>query len=261
MAKVSVVARERARAAPLPPGFAGKAAALAYVDGPAPIHLHLIDLPAAGALTIGPLAGDCAVYLWDGAVTVGDRKLPAGSSMIVEHGARLALSGAGAGACLLCFAGTTPPPGKAGGAVHLLPAAAVPRLASEPGASGVSGGLHADADCPTCAVWLHENRFPAGPALSPEQAARGIHAHSEDEIIFVTSGAMRLGTRLVGPGTALAIAADTLYGFTPGPDGLGFVNFRAAMPGDIRFAHGASISETGYWRERVARPVYAGLPG
>lgn len=83
-----------------------------------------------------------------------------------------------------------------------------------------------------------------------------MHSHSEDEIIFVAAGAMRLGHMLVGPGTAIAIAADTLYSFTPGPEGLSFVNFRAAMPGDIRFAHGASMSETRFWRERVGRPDY-----
>ena len=140
--------------------------------------------------------------------------------------------------------------------MRLLPAERVPRMAAEPGSSGVSGGLHADSDWPGSAVWLHENHFPGGMELSPEQAARGIHSHSEDEIIFVTAGAMRLGQRLVGPGTAIAIAADTLYSFTASPEGLSFVNFRAAMPGDIHFASGASISETGYWRERVGRPDY-----
>ena len=39
-------------------------------------------------------------------------------------------------------------------------------------ASGVSGGLHADSACETCAVWLHENHFPAGMDLSAEQAER-----------------------------------------------------------------------------------------
>ena len=37
---------------------------------------------------------------------------------------------------------------------------------------------------------------------------------------------------------------------------MGFVNFRAGTPGDIRFANGHAMSETGYWRERVPRPAY-----
>jgi hypothetical protein len=116
--------------------------------------------------------------------------------------------------------------------------------------------MHFAADCPTCEIWLHENHFPGMAAPTPEEQSRGVHSHSEDEIIFVTAGRIRLGTRLHGPGTALAIAADTLYGFTAGPEGLSFINFRAGRPGDIRFASGMAISETGYWQERVTRPDY-----
>jgi len=47
-----------------------------------------------------------------------------------------------------------------------------------------------------------------------------------------------------------------MYSFQTGPDGLSFVNFRAGMPGDIRFANGMTISETGYWREKLPRPDY-----
>ncbi len=262
MAKVSVMTREKARGGVAPAGFAGSATAEAYFAGAKdPIHLHLCRLAPGAALAIGPAATDCALFVWQGEVRAGGAALPAGSSAIVEHGAALAVTGGGAGeALVLCFAAAAPPARpRAGGQVHLLPAGRVPRMLAEAGASGasgVSGGLHADSGCETCAVWLHENHFPGGIGQTPEQAQRGVHSHSEDEIIFVTAGAMRLGARLVGPGTALAIAADTLYGFSAGPEGLSFVNFRAAMPGDIRFAHGAAISETGYWRERVGRPDY-----
>ena len=243
MAKVAVRLREQARGS-------------AYFDGAGdPIHLHLNILKPGEQLVIGPMASDCAAYVWQGAVMAGAVHLAAGSSAVVGRGTSLELTGAGGEDTLvLCFAGSAEQDGL--GAVRLLPAERVPRMTAEPGASGVSGGLHADSDWPGSAVWLHENHFPGGMELTPEQAARGIHSHSEDEIIFVTAGAMRLGNRLVGPGTAIAIAADTLYSFTAGPEGLSFVNFRAAMPGDIRFAGGASISETGYWRERVGRPDY-----
>ena len=248
MARVAVRLREQARGT-------------AYFDGAGdPIHLHLHSLQPAERLVISPMANDCSVYVWQGAVVAGGVDLAAGSSAVVGRGASLEVTGlelAGAGgeeALVLCFAGSADKDGL--GTVRLLPAARVPRMAAEPGASGVSGGLHADSDWPDSTVWLHENHFPCGMELTPDQAARGIHSHSEDEIIFVTAGAMRLGHKLVGPGTAIAIAADTLYSFTAGPEGLSFVNFRAAMPGDIRFANGASINETGYWRERVGRADY-----
>jgi len=116
--------------------------------------------------------------------------------------------------------------------------------------------MHFDSACPTCANWLHENRFPPSGPPTSEEEARGVHSHSEDEIIFVTSGSMRLGRKLAGPGTAIAIRAGTLYSFAPGPEGLAFINYRAAKPGDIRFASGTVMSETKYWRDRLPRPEY-----
>ena len=262
MAKVAVVGPERARAVDAVAGLAGSGKLRAYVDGAGnSVHLHLASLGAGEALRVGAMPGDCAAYVWQGDVLAGGVALAMGSSAIVEQGGELELTGGAAGAQVLLFSGAEA--SGAGGAtvgggghVHLLPSADVPRMAPEPGASGVSGGLHADSACPTCAVWLHENHFPGSLELTEEQAARGVHSHTEDEIIFVIGGEIRLGSKLYGPGTALAIAADTLYGFTAGPDGLSFVNFRAAMPGMISFAHGAQISETGYWQEKVPRPVY-----
>jgi quercetin dioxygenase-like cupin family protein len=52
------------------------------------------------------------------------------------------------------------------------------------------------------------------------------HAHTEDEIVYVLKGAILLGARTVGPGDALYVAKDTLYGFKTGPDGCSFLNFR-----------------------------------
>jgi hypothetical protein len=116
--------------------------------------------------------------------------------------------------------------------------------------------MFADSGCETCAVWLHGNSFPPSGPPDAEAEKRGVHCHSEDEIIVVIDGAMRLGRKLVGPGTAIAIRADTMYAFTPGPEGLSFVNFRAGVPGDIQFANGMTISETGYWKDRLPRPDY-----
>ncbi len=178
-----------------------------------------------------------------------------GSSLIVERGAQAWLQAGSEGAVLLAFAGTCAGRGE-GGHVHLLPQSRVPGCERMSVQSLAGGAIHADSDCPSCEVWLHENRFPGADAPDPESARLGVHSHREDEIIVVLGGAMRLGNRLVGPGTALAIAAGTLYGFTPGPDGLSFINFRARRPQDIRFADGRTMSETGIWREILPRPEY-----
>ena len=259
MPKVSVVTREKAHEVAKAPGFAGPAGALAYFDDErSPLHLHSHRVAPGQSLRIGPMPTDCVAYVWHGTLEAGGWVMAQGSSLIVEHGEVLEVTGGEAPAELLTFHAARPSEcARAGGNVHLLPVERVPRLADMGGGSEVGGGMHADSSCPTCEVWLHENHFPAGrPPLTPEEEKRGVHSHSEDEIIFVVDGEIRLGNKLYGEGTAVAIAADTLYSFTTGPQGLSFINFRAGKPGDIRFANGMAISETGYWKDRKLTPDY-----
>ena len=212
MAKVAVVTPDRAREVLSPPGFAGTGRVKCYLGGDRdPLHLHLHTLAPGEALGIGPQAADCVAYVWRGDVVAGGVALTAGSSAIVEHGEALALRAGSAEAQVLTFAAARADrQSRPGGHVHLLPGERVPRLESLPGSGGVGGGIHADSACPTCEVWLHENSFPGGTEYSPEAAARGIHSHSEDEIIFITRGEIRLGAELFPAGTAVGIAADTL---------------------------------------------------
>lgn len=257
--RVSVVPFAKSRPAPLPPGLSGNVETRACVAGEGrPLHLHHHAIAPGQVLTIGPRGVDCLAYVWQGAVGAGGHVLPAGSSLIVEHGQALDIRAAdGSAAQVLTFTASAPPAHpRAGGHVHLLPAGWVPKSADMGGGGNVGGGMHADAACDTCEIWLHENHFPAMEPLTPEAQARGVHSHSEDEIIFVTHGSIRLGNRLFGAGTALAIAGDTLYSLSAGPEGMSFINFRAGTPSDIRFASGMTMSETGYWRERLPRPDY-----
>jgi hypothetical protein len=259
MPKVAIVTPEKAYAATSPPGIAGCGRVSAYLAGERdPIHLHLARLAPGESLHIGPLAADCVTYVWDGAVAAGTAQLASGSSAIVEQGAQLDLAGAGPqDAVVLIFAGSAATAhGRGGGHVHLLPTERVPRAEALPGSQGLGGGIHADGSCASCEVWLHENHFAPAEPLSPEQAARGIHSHSESEVIFITSGSIRLGQKLFSAGTAVAIAADTFYAIAPGPEGMSFINFRAGTPSDIRFASGMAISETDYWKERLPQPAY-----
>jgi hypothetical protein len=258
MPKVSIMTPEKAHPVAPPTGYSGLAEAVAYFEGEkSPLHLHLHEIAPGETLRIGQSGTDRLAYVWRGGVDAGGCRLAKGSSMIVEHGQALDLKGHMELSAVLSFsAARAPAAPREGGHVHLLPVERVPRVASVGGASGVGGAMHADSSCPTCELWLHENFFPGAPPLSLAEQQRGVHSHTEDEIIFVIDGQIRLGTKLYGSGTALAIAADTLYSFTAGPDGLSFVNFRAGTPGDIKFANGACMSETAFWRERVAQPVY-----
>jgi len=228
-----------------------------------PIHLAVCRLSPGETGTLAGGGGEGAAYVWQGSLRFGATDLPAGSSLILEAGAQPAVSAGTDGATVVLFHANQPAKagqakvGQVPGAVHLLPDSQVPRYAPEPGAGGAAGGLHANGECPTCQVWLHENQLPGmAGGDTAAVAERGIHSHSEDEIIFITAGTMRLGARLVGPGTAIAIARDTFYSFTPGPEGLSFINFRPARPSAFRMKQGGSFDEPGYWQERVSPPVY-----
>jgi hypothetical protein len=257
MAKVSVKTRSQAKDTSLPGGYSGTAKATAYFDEPRqPLHLHLLEVQGSESIHVEADGVDKLLYVWSGAVKAGGHPLAKGSSLIVERGAALDVSGSELGAVLLAFsAATAPAKPLPGGNVHLLPAQNAPRSDSLGGTVGLGGVMHADADCPTCQVWLHENRFP-GRDIPRSDDEAGVHSHSEDEVIFVIDGEICLGRKLYGPGTALTIAADTLYSFTAGPKGLHFVNFRAGKPGDIQYAKGPPMSETAYWREKLPRPEY-----
>jgi quercetin dioxygenase-like cupin family protein len=75
---------------------------------------------------------------------------------------------------------------------------------------------------------LFEVEFQPDAAVQP-------HAHSSAEIIYVTKGELVLGARRCGPGAAIYIDADTLYGFRAGPRGATFLNFRGDPRPDYLF--------------------------
>ena len=84
--------------------------------------------------------------------------------------------------------------------------------------------IYADSSSEGCDIWFHSGETPDGVYDFVDQ----LHSHSQDEIIFVVSGSILIGPRRYGPGTAFAVAADTIYSFTVKEQGLHFINFRAS---------------------------------
>ena len=66
---------------------------------------------------------------------------------------------------------------------------------------------------------LFEVRYVPGAAVA-------VHAHIEDEIIYIVEGSMKVGNRELLPGSSLFVAGNTLYQFRAGDGGLRFLNFR-----------------------------------
>ena len=66
---------------------------------------------------------------------------------------------------------------------------------------------------------LFELRFEPDSEVS-------VHAHEQDEILYVVGGSMKLGHREIGPGSSVFVQGNTLYSFGAGKDGLQLLNFR-----------------------------------
>ena len=250
MAKVAIRTVDQAASAPPPAGAEGTVETRSFFDGDRhPIHLQLYRLGPGARVPLTAESADLCIYVWEGEVAAGDTLLDERSSAVVQQGASLDVTAGKAGAALLVF-NVREGEAHAGAHVFLLPNARVPRTYAMGGNEGIGGALHADAHDPTPNVWLHENDY----AMADKETE--LHSHSEDEVIFVRAGSVRIGNRLFGPGTALAIAADTLYEFWSGPDGLSFVNFRGTSPTYKKADGSLVLDEAELWRQAVGKPEF-----
>jgi hypothetical protein len=256
MPRVSIVCADDAPVVAAPSGTSGLVTTRAIFSGDSdPIHLYLHRLNAGAAVCFSGSSTDCLLYVWDGAATAHGARLTARSSAIVEYGASLTVNAGAEGAGILEFrVKDRNAEDRAGGHVHLLPSERVPRVEINEG-KRVGMALHADSHCPTCRLWLHENDYPDADVETD------VHSHSEDEVIFVRAGSIRLGNRVHGPGTALAIAANTKYGFFSGRAGLSLVNFRGASPTYTSADGTVVMDEAELWRARVKQPEYLTVIG
>jgi hypothetical protein len=256
MAKVQFVRPDRAAQIEAPTSEAGRIQSRAYFNRETdPLRLQVHELTADTVLNADSLGTDTLVYVWMGAVVVQGVRLAERSSLIVERGAFAEIGAVGNAATLLFFTPKKQPPGEPTAPhLRLLPRERVPCNRDLGGQGLVGGALHADASPQSCHLWLHENDFYVGG--NPV----AVHSHSEDEIIFVRDGELRVGNRAYGPGAALAIAANTKYGFHAGPAGLSFVNFRASAPTYKSCDGTHSMDEAEFWRSQTGRPQYLELP-
>ena len=256
MAKVRVRTIDQATECPSPSWSDGSVETRCYFSGKNDlVHLYLDRLMLGSTMRIADPTQDRLIYVWAGEVLAGGHVLASGSSFIAEHGAQVDVVARSEEALFLSFsAGAQPSHRYEGGKVHFLPVECVPRVEGE---NGTSGGLHAGGSRRDCSYWLNENSLPGDMAsLSREDLEKGIHAHPADEIIFVTQGSIRLGEKLYPAGTAIAIAAHTLYGFAPGPNGMNFITFRPSGTNAIRFSASVDYSESSYFQKAAERLAY-----
>ena len=167
--------------------------------------------------------GEEAVFVLEGDIEVGGVRCGPESSAIIEAGVAASLR-AVTNAKIVHFgpSSTDAPtgglfgaPGDVGRGVHVLTLEEARPLSTD---GGYGARYFTDSTCDTCRITF----FKVSVA---EATVTASHVHSEDEIIHVLTGELRVGRTVVGAGTSIAIPADYRYGFrTPGP--FSFLNYR-----------------------------------
>lgn len=244
MAKISIATVAAAPTAVPPQGNETTAGPvetrLVFATAATPIQVRHHALKPDGTVHWHASKADHCVYVTHGTVEIGGVEVTSGGMFVVEHGASAEAAANDGDAELIVF-NHRRSPAKAGAHVHVLPADRVLRT-DDIGGHGVGGALFANSDCPTCELWLHENTYKhAGIDAT-------LHYHTEDEVIFVTGGEIVLGRRRFGVGTAISIAANTVYGFHTGEGGLAYVNFRASAPTFGMAGKTDTMDERQFWR-------------
>jgi mannose-6-phosphate isomerase-like protein (cupin superfamily) len=184
--------------------------------------------------------GDEALYIRAGELEIADNRVREGGVLIVESGVA-ALVRAVVQTSVLHQGPTDPeapvngligPPAAADRGVHVLGPTDAQRVHTPSG----HNDFFADSTCPTCRISCFiPSIFTDGRESQPFIAPS--HSHSEDEIIHILDGEMRMGRHRLTPGMSVAIPGGRRYGFRL-PKGCRFLNYRRDLA-TVTFAPGS----------------------
>jgi hypothetical protein len=183
------------------------------------------ELADGAVLRWSPQHGDEAVCVLEGSLAVGERQCGAGGALVVESG--VACEARAIGRTVVAHYGPVdehaPGDGPYGApsadshGVHVV---------GERGWYASGGGEHnraiwwADSTCPTCRLTVFQ-------VHSEGRDEKGVaHHHTQDEIIFLVSGAVRMGALRYGAGTAISIPANMRYALAGDGSPRSFLNYR-----------------------------------
>ena len=189
----------------------------------ASLWLVAADLAAGAELRWGSEHGDEAVFVRSGSLTVDGRACPANGAVIVEAGV-VATATAESDTSIVHVGPADPAPPTDG---LRGPADTAGRGVRVIGPDGVWATVDdtqrtrffSDASSPTNRLWLLATD-------RPQYFESSAHSHSQDELIHVLRGEIRVGRRVVGEGDTLWVAADRRYKLYSGDDGVHFINYR-----------------------------------
>ena len=192
-------------------------------DG-ASLWLVAAELAEGAELRWGSDHGDEAVYVRSGCLTLDGRTCPADGAVVVEAGVSARATAESDTSVVHVGPADPAPP------THGLrgPADTVSRGVRVVGPGGLWATVDdtqrtrffSDASSPTNRLWLLATD-------RPQYFESSAHSHSQDELIHVLRGEIRVGRRVVGVGDTLWVAADRRYKLYSGDDGVHFINYRS----------------------------------
>jgi len=198
----------------------------------ASLWLTVVELESGSALHVGLPHGDQALFVEQGELGIDGRVCRAGGTVVIE--ARAELTAQARSATRLLHMGAREAEPGIGATVHVIG----PRGVYEALEPGRETRFMADATCPGCSLWL---LFTAR-SFAYESP---IHSHSQDELIYVLRGEIRIGSLTVGTGASVFIAADQPYRFRSGDEGFAFLNYRRTGSVMTMRRSGEKIIESG----------------
>ncbi len=224
----AIISEQEVAAGRADPTF-GEVAGLTSVRQVSPddydLWLCVLELEDGTSLTFPPQHGEEGLYVLDGQLQVAGTSCPARGAVIVESDVAVTVEVRGPSRVVHVGSRDARPP--QGGSLG--PADTREHGVHVVGPNGwfVSGSgdrtvarWFTDSTCPTCRIALFDVTSQETPGRSRS------HTHSADEIIYVVEGNMKLGRRLLGPGTSLCIGGGTRYAQSAGPGGCTFLNYR-----------------------------------
>ncbi len=227
MSAVEVIHAAEAEAAAGYPGptvalTGGCSAQLVSPDG-ATLWLVAAELAAGAEMRWGTEHGDEAVYVRSGSLVIDGRACSADGAMVVEAG--VAATAIAEFDTAIVHVGPTDPAPPTKGLRG--PADTEGRSVRIVGPDGIWATVDktqrtrffSDASAPTNRLWLLATD-------RPQYFESSAHSHSQDELIHVLRGEIRVGRRVVSEGDTLWVAADRRYKLYSGDDGVHFINYR-----------------------------------
>lgn len=221
------------------------------------IWLAFSELEDGATIRWGDRHSDDAIYVFEGEMDVDGKRCPTNGAFIVESG--YVTEATAVGPTLIAHYGSTDDdapsngifgaPASHGHGVHVM------------GSGGwflsgqledVSATWFADSTCGTCRATLllvDNNRAARAPT----------HHHTEDEIIFLIDGGLKMGAFEYPKYSSLCIPGNARYSFTGLPGGHKFLNFRRDVSNQFNERDAPPMLETAAAREGRAINDFIGV--